>query len=156
MRSSPHGENFEKVTKVERMWSNQIHKYCRRLGAGCRRIWYWTYASLFFKVNCQLDEIRDELDTPKLKEPWFMNSNYPFIKKFEQLWNSRHKCVKWSKVKMSRLNIKYEPVWLKNIRLGTQGIVVSIPACHVWTCPDLANSSRETGVWFPVTESYVL
>ena len=51
-----------------------------------------------------------------------MNSNYPFIKKFEQLWNSRHKCVKWSKVKMSRLNIKNEPVWLKNIRLGTQGV----------------------------------
>ena len=43
-----------------------------------------------------------------------MNSDYPFI----------NKCVKWSKMKMSRLNIRNEPVWLKNIRLGTQAIEI--------------------------------
>ena len=49
-----------------------------------------------------------------------MNSDYPFIKKFKQLWSSQHKCVKWSKMKTSRLNISNEPVRLENIWLGIQ------------------------------------
>ena len=48
-----------------------------------------------------------------------MNGDYPIIKKCKQLRNLRHGCVKWSKMKMSRLNIRNEPVRLKNIRLGT-------------------------------------
>ena len=40
-----------------------------------------------------------------------------------QLWNSWHECVKSSKLKMSQANIiRNEPVRLKNIRLGTQGL----------------------------------
>ena len=99
------GKNFEKVKKVEKMRKrcDKIHKYCMRSGAGCRKIWSCTSKSLFLKFNCQWDEIRVELGTPKLKEPRFVNSDYPFIKKFKKLWNSRHKCVKLSKMKMSRL-----------------------------------------------------
>ena len=33
-------------------------------------------------------------------------------------------------------------------------VVVSVPACRVWTCPVLLCSSRETGVRFPVTERF--
>ena len=103
---------------------DQIHKYWTRLGAGCRKIWFSTLTFLFFKLDCQWDEIRVRpmLGTPKLKEPQFMNRDYPFIKKFKQLWNLWHKYVKWSNMKMSRWNIRNEPVWLKNIRSGTQDL----------------------------------
>ena len=30
--------------------------------------------------------------------------------------------VKWSNMKISHSNIRNEPLWFKNIRLGTQGI----------------------------------
>ena len=57
-----------------------------------------------------------------------MNSDYPL--EFKQLWHLRHECVKWSQVKMNRLDIRNEPVRLKNIRLGTQDLCNCKYACY--------------------------
>ena len=48
----------------------------------------------------------------------------------------------------------YHRVTFYNKYLIRDSIVVSIPACHVWTSPVLFCRSRETGVRFPVTERF--
>ena len=59
---------------------------------------------------------------PKLRT--LLDQSIEATKLTVRLWNSRHKCVKMSKLKMSQTNIRNEPVLLKNIRLGTQALGV--------------------------------
>ena len=116
------GEILRKWQKWKRC--DQIHKYCTRLGAGCKNIWYWTLTSLFFILNCQWDEIQDELYIPKLKYSGLWIVTTYLLKSLNNCEIWRNECVKWLKEKMSRLNIRNEPVRLKYIRLGTQALCI--------------------------------
>ena len=54
-------------------------------------------------------------------------------------------CLKWSKMKMSRLNSRNEPVRLKNIRLGIQGIDRSLMfICVHFHCRFFSTDMKES------------
>ena len=55
-----------------------------------------------------------------------------------EIW--RNECVKWLKEKMSRLNIRNEPVRLKNIRLGTQALNYAVLAQFLWSSPSFTKA----------------
>ena len=117
LRSPPQGKSFEKVKKVEKMWSNS--QILNEIGWRLQENMVLNIDTPLLQTKLSVIwDLRWVIGITKLKEPWFVNSDYPFIKKFKQLWNSPHKCVKLSKMKMSRLYYRNEPVRLKNIRLG--------------------------------------